>query len=250
MPPQAELIEGGDDPVMLGLGEGHRIDPAAVDNPLFEGCVFTAQPRVGAQGVSEAAHGGDLGAASWHHMHVDPVLGHSMPEGAPQHRPGSWKGGRELGLEAEPAQGLGDGRDVGPGADRRCLFHIAVQSSLLSRLYGLNRDLPALMADAVPDQAQQIAALAALTRPVDPVGVRAYLGLYSDGFLLRLDDTGPLHLDHDIRSMPVLAMPDRGYIVVDGPGVIAQKTVAFTDDAGYPKMAIEGFEPVRWLTAG
>jgi hypothetical protein len=46
-------------------------------------------------------------------MHVDPVLGHSMPEGAPQHRSSSWKGGRELGLEAKSAQGLGDGRDVG-----------------------------------------------------------------------------------------------------------------------------------------
>jgi CubicO group peptidase (beta-lactamase class C family) len=130
------------------------------------------------------------------------------------------------------------------------LFHIAVQSSLLSRLYGLNQDLPALMADAVPDQAQQIAALAAQTRPVDPAGVRAYLGLYSDGFLVRLDDSGALHLEHDIRSVPVLAMPDGGYVVVDGPGVIAQKTITFTDDAGYPKMAIEGFEPVRWLTAG
>ena len=50
---------------------------------------------------------------------------------------------------------------------------------------------------------------------------RAYLGLYSDGFLVRLDDSGALHLEHDIRSMPVLAMPDGGYIVVDGPGVIA-----------------------------
>ena len=74
---------------------------------------------------------------------------------------------------------------------------------------------------------------------------RAYLGLYSDGFLVRLDDSGALHLEHDIRSMPVLAMPDGGYIVVDGPGVIAQKTVAFTDDEGSPTMAIEGFEPVR-----
>jgi hypothetical protein len=49
--------------------------------------------------------------------------------------------------------------------------------------------------------------------------------------------------------MPVLATPQGGYVVVDGPGVIAQKMVAFTDDAGCPKMAIDGFEPVRWLTA-
>jgi hypothetical protein len=57
---------------------------------------------------------------------------------------------------------------------------------------------------------------------------------------------GPL--DH--CSMPVFAMPDGGYVVVDGPGVIAQKTIAFADGAGSPTMAIEGFEPVRWLTAG
>jgi hypothetical protein len=50
--------------------------------------------------------------------------------------------------------------------------------------------------------------------------------------------------------MPVLAMPEGGYVVVDGPGVIAQKTVAFADGAGYPRMVIDGFEPVRWLTAG
>jgi hypothetical protein len=130
------------------------------------------------------------------------------------------------------------------------LFHIAVQSSLLSRLYGLNQNLPALMADALPDQAQQTAALATQTRPVDPAAVRAYLGLYSDGFLLRLEDTGALHLEHDIRSMPVLAMPDGSYVVADGPGVIAQKTITFADGAGSPTMAIEGFQPVRWLTAG
>lgn len=66
---------------------------------------------------------------------------------------------------------------------------------------------------------------------------------------MRLDNSA-LHLEHDIRSMPVLAMPGGGYVVVDGPGVIDQKTVTFADDAGYPRMMIDGFEPVRWLTAG
>jgi hypothetical protein len=69
-----------------------------------------------------------------------------------------------------------------------------------------------------PDQAEQLGALAAQTWPVDPAAVRAHLGLYSDGFLVRLDDTGALYLDHDIRSMPVLAMPEGGDVVVDGPG--------------------------------
>jgi hypothetical protein len=85
---------------------------------------------------------------------------------------------------------------------------------------------------------------------VDPAALRGYLGLYSHGFLVRLDDSGALHLDHDIRSMPMLAMPDGGYVVADGPGVIAQKMITFTDGASYPTMTIDGFEPVRWLTAG
>jgi len=32
--------------------------------------------------------------------------------------------------------------------------------------------------------------------------------------------------------------------------VIAQKMITFTDGASYPTMTIDGFEPVRWLTAG
>jgi hypothetical protein len=44
---QAELTEGGDDPVVLGLGEGHRIDRAALDDRLLECGVLTAQERVG-----------------------------------------------------------------------------------------------------------------------------------------------------------------------------------------------------------
>jgi hypothetical protein len=42
-------------------------------------------------------------------------------------------------------------------------------------------------------------------------------------------------------------MPDGTYVVVDGPGVIAQKTVTFAAGAGSPTMAIEGCQPVRWL---
>jgi hypothetical protein len=60
---QAKLGEGGDDPIMLGPGEGHRIDRAAPDDRLLEGGVAAAQARVGAQGVPEAAQGGDLRAA-------------------------------------------------------------------------------------------------------------------------------------------------------------------------------------------
>src|SRR4029453_1951937 len=46
-------------------------------------------------------------------MDMDPVIGWSMAEGAPQHRPSGREGGRDLGLEAELEQALGDGGDVG-----------------------------------------------------------------------------------------------------------------------------------------
>src|SRR5215212_11298323 len=83
LPPagQAELGEGGSDPVMLGLAERHRVDrPAGHDGPL-EGRVPAPQDRGGAQGLAEAAHGGDLGAGGGHHVHVDPMVGWSVAEG-------------------------------------------------------------------------------------------------------------------------------------------------------------------------
>jgi hypothetical protein len=110
---QAELAEGGGDPVVLGLGKGHRIDRSALHDGPLERSVLTPQERVGAQGISKAAHRGHLGAGSRYHMNVDPVVGWSMAKGAPQHRPGGRKGRGNLGLEAELLQDLGDGRDVG-----------------------------------------------------------------------------------------------------------------------------------------
>jgi hypothetical protein len=110
---QAKPGEGGGDPVVLGLGEGHRIDRAGLDDRALEGGVAAPQARVGAQGVPEAAQGGHLRAAGRDHVHVDPVLGGSVAEGAPQHRPGGRERRRDLGLEAESEQGLGDGRDLG-----------------------------------------------------------------------------------------------------------------------------------------
>jgi hypothetical protein len=131
------------------------------------------------------------------------------------------------------------------------LFNIAVQSSLLSRLFGLNQDLPAFLASVIPTLQQRTADLAALTRPVDPAAIGPYLGLYSSGFRVRLDDAGVLRLEHDIRSMPLLALPDGTYVVADGPDVVLEKTVTFAPDAkGVPTMTIAGFDPVRWLTAG
>lgn len=129
------------------------------------------------------------------------------------------------------------------------LFNISVQSSLLDRLYGLNATLPDLLASFVPILDQQLADLAARTRPVDPTGVTPWLGLYEQGFSLRLNDAGALHLDHDIRSMPLVGMDDGSYLVADGPGAIFGHGVTFSTDAeGDRVMSIAGFDPVRWLT--
>jgi len=129
------------------------------------------------------------------------------------------------------------------------LFNISVQSSLLDRLYGLNATLPALLASFVPILDQQSADLAARTRPVDPTGVRPLLGLYEQGFSVRLDAAGALHLDHDIRSLPLAGMDDGSYLVADGPGAIFGHGVTFSTDAEDDRiMSITGFDPVRWLT--
>jgi hypothetical protein len=129
------------------------------------------------------------------------------------------------------------------------IFNISIQSSLLSRLFDLNTELPALLATVPAAQAQQKAERAGQTRPVSPSAVAPYLGLYSDGFGVRLDTTGTLWLEHDIRSMPLLAHADGGYIVADGPGVVSGKRVSFAVGSdSRPVLTIEDFDPVRWLT--
>ena len=130
-------------------------------------------------------------------------------------------------------------------------FNLAVTYSLLSRLFGLNQDLPALLAAVAAMDAQQRAELAGQTRPVDPAAVTPYLGLYANGFRLRLDMAGALWLEHDIRSMPLLALADGGCVVTDGSSWVLGKRVTFaTGVDGRPTMTIEGFEPVAWLTGG
>ena len=129
------------------------------------------------------------------------------------------------------------------------LFNLSVQASLMSRLYGLNRELPAFMAGFIPVLEARTAELAAQTRAVDATVVTPYLGLYEDGFELRLDDAGVLWLEHDIRSMPLLALSDGNYVVASGPDVVLEQPVTFEVDAdGVPVMTIQGFPPVRWLT--
>ena len=121
------------------------------------------------------------------------------------------------------------------------LFNLSLQASLTSRLYGLNRELPAFMAGFVPMLEARTAELAAQTRAVDPALVRPYLGLYEDGFGLRMDDAGALWLEHDVRAMPLLALPDGTYVIADGPDVVLEQAVTLElDTDGVPVMTIMG----------
>lgn len=130
------------------------------------------------------------------------------------------------------------------------LFTIAVQCNLLSRLFGLNQGIAELLATVPPAVAQGNAELAAQTRPVDQAAVAPYLGLYSQRFRLRSPAAGQLRLDHDIRSFPVLALPDGSYVLADGPGIIQGRKLTLTGDgrANPRRLTIEGFDPVTWLT--
>ena len=58
-------------------------------------------------------------------------------------------------------------------------------------------------------------------------------------------------LEHAIRWLPLLALPDGTYVVADGPVVVVEKTVGFAVGADAVRtMGIEGFDPVRWPTGG
>jgi CubicO group peptidase (beta-lactamase class C family) len=136
-------------------------------------------------------------------------------------------------------------------ADDGSFFFLSVQASLLSRLFGLNRGVPALIASFAPMLEARAAESGEQARPADPAVAAAYLGLYEDGFLVRLDEADGLRLHHGIRSLPLMALAGGGYIVASGPAAIAGHPVAFDigSDA-VPNMTIQGFAPVRWLTGG
>jgi CubicO group peptidase (beta-lactamase class C family) len=129
------------------------------------------------------------------------------------------------------------------------IFTFSVQSSLLSRLFGLNRDIPASLAAAVPSILEQRNTLAAQTRPVDPEAVRPFLGLYSTGFLLELVSPNTLYLRHDVRTMQVMALEDGGYVVLNGP-LMGRRIDFSVGDSGGALMAIEEFPVLTWLTGG
>ncbi len=128
-------------------------------------------------------------------------------------------------------------------------FTFSVESFFLRLLFGLNENVPATLAELRTSGISNRADLAARTEPVDPAAVEPYLGLYSDGFQLRVDEPDGLRLVHDIRTMRVLATAGGDYVVASGPGAVSGRTLQLAAlDDGPRTMTIDGFDPVRWLT--
>jgi hypothetical protein len=97
---------------MLGVAERHRINRPLLHDRALERSILAPQDRVGPQGVPEAPHGGNLGTGNRHHMHMNPVVDGPRAVGPPKHRPSGREHRRDLRLEAELPQHLGDGGDV------------------------------------------------------------------------------------------------------------------------------------------
>ncbi len=127
-------------------------------------------------------------------------------------------------------------------------FNMSVQASLFHRMFGLKGSVPGFLDGLLPDADAKTADLAARVRQPDAATVAPLLGLYERGFRLRQDGDGALLLDHDVRTLPLLALPDGGYAIANGPDVVLESPVSFDAGPGGPVMTIQGFPPVRWLT--
>jgi hypothetical protein len=77
--------------------------------------------------------------------------------------------------------------------------------------------------------------------------VGPYLGAYAHGWRLTLDDSATLRLIHDQRPVRLGAMPDGGYVGLDG-FLVGQRVQLSGVGELAPQMEIEGFPPVAWLT--
>jgi CubicO group peptidase (beta-lactamase class C family) len=128
------------------------------------------------------------------------------------------------------------------------LFNFSIQSSFLNEIFGLNAKLPALLATVPATNAEKQRQALAGTKPVDAATVAPYLGLYSEGFLLALSGED-LELTHDVRTVHMRAVDAGGYLIIDGPSILFNKSVTLADDGKAGRtMTIDGFEPVEWLT--
>ena len=95
---------------------------------------------------------------------------------------------------------------------RSNLFNFSIQSSLLSRLFGLNEYMIALLESYVPILAKASAELAARTNPVDPSAVAPYLGLYSQGFRLERLTCHTTTRVMEARGIEPLSRPCKGRV--------------------------------------
>ena len=155
-----------------------------------------------------------------------------------------------VGYVPEAGVGLAVVANLEPGAGGSG-FAGSAASRFLARACGLDRELPARLAAAHAASTAALGERAVGLRPATPAEAEGRLGLYELGFRLRWDDAAGLRLEHDIRSMTLSVGPDGAFVVSDGPGAVLGRTVRFArlpDRA--PTMEIEGFVPVRWLTAG
>lgn len=143
--------------------------------------------------------------------------------------------------------GLVVNTNVGP-MSRGLGFVQYISALLLETLFGFN---PGAADDAVAQYravAQGLADLAADAEPVDEAAIAPWLGYYERGWQLGFDPDGSLRLRQSSRSLPLLAMPDGGYVMASGvaPGILVQFSI---DAIGMPAMEIQGLETVRWTTA-
>jgi CubicO group peptidase (beta-lactamase class C family) len=126
-------------------------------------------------------------------------------------------------------------------------FTATVLNSLLSRLYGLNRDVNATLAAQYAERAQQRAELAAQAGPVDAAAVAPYLGAYSRGWSLELVDPTTLRVTHDVRPTRLKALPDGSYVGIDGM-LLGQRIRLLQEAGSAPEMEIVGGPRLVWLT--
>jgi CubicO group peptidase (beta-lactamase class C family) len=126
-------------------------------------------------------------------------------------------------------------------------FTSTVQNSLLTRLYGLNRGVNALLAAQFEERMQERAVLGAQAGPVDMAAVAPYLGWYTHNWSLDMADPTTMLVSHDVRSSRLKALPDGDYVGIDGL-LVGQRVQFSRDENGWPEMQIVNGPRLVWLS--
>jgi CubicO group peptidase (beta-lactamase class C family) len=123
------------------------------------------------------------------------------------------------------------------------LFYLYVLNLLLSERFGLNVGVPAQVDAAYEQAVRDLTALGDQAEPVDRDAVAPYEGHYEGGYEVHLHGRDLL-VRLGSRVLPLLAMPDGGYIISDS--LLVGVRVNLTRDAdGTPRMELVGLETVR-----